>query len=137
MYLEPFPPWPSTDQGRLLHVEPKSQTPHHTLGLQHYEVPIKNAKGEVVEWARHTWDMVVPKSGSPGILDDKDWERVMEVPEELAGMKYKRVVRVRYRHKVTGVVVSPEWNPDRLPFHSLSSSIVPESEGHFCEWTWS
>lgn len=106
MYLEPFPPCPSTDQGRLLHIEPKSQTPHHTLGLQHYEVPIKNAKGEVVEWARHDWDLIVPKVGSPGMVNDKDWERVMETPEELAGLKYKRVVRVRYRHKVTGVVVS-------------------------------
>lgn len=107
MYLEPFPPWPQNSQGRLLHNEPKSQTPHHTLGLQHYEVPLHhNAQGEVVEWGRHTWDMVVPKSGSPGQLDEKVWERVMEEPEELAGMKYKRVVRVRYRHKVTGVIVS-------------------------------
>ena len=119
MYLEPFPPWRLTSQGRLLHTEPKSQTPHHTLGLQHYETPIHEPCGKVAEWTRHTWDMVVPKAGSPGPLDEREWERIMEVHEELAGMKYKRVVRVRYRHKVSGVVVSPPPPPPQLPARIL------------------
>lgn len=107
MHLEPFPAWPAEDQGRLLHIEPKDETPHHRLGLQHYEVPVKNEQGEVVEWSRHDWDLVKPKPEAPKKLDEEEWARMMEAPEEVAAMKYRRVVRVRYRHKVSGVIVSP------------------------------
>lgn len=106
MYLEPFPAWPESERGRLLHVELKGETPHHTLALQHYEVPIKNRAGEVVEWTRHDWDLVLPKEGAPDPLDERQWERLMEAPEELATLKYRRVVRVRYRNKASGVIVS-------------------------------
>ena len=50
-------------------------------------------------------DVVQKKPSAPAELDMNDWVQVLEEPVDLAGMKYLKVIRVRYRHKKTGEVV--------------------------------
>lgn len=106
MRVDRIPPWPAHHLGRLLEYSPAGETEHHTLGLQYYQVPTLSPEGHVLKWTKHDYDIVKPKLSAPASLaKDEDWERVFEEPEEVGGLKYRRVVRVRYRHKRTGAVV--------------------------------
>jgi hypothetical protein len=106
MRIDRIPAWPKHHLGQLLQYHQTDETPHHTLGLQYYEVPVHDDEGRVIRWNRGDYDVVKPKPGAPGGLSsNEDWDRIFEEPEVVAGMKYRRVVRVRYRHKRTGEVV--------------------------------
>jgi hypothetical protein len=62
--------------------------------------------GNQVGKTMHDRDVVQNKASAPRALDQNDdWVQVLEEPVELAGMKYLKVVRVRYRHKQTGEIV--------------------------------
>jgi len=103
----PFPPWPEHHKGSILHFQQVADTPHHILGLQHYQLPFLNDKGEVMGYTQHHRDKVIKKDGVPiSLWGDVDWEQVLEETVEMKGMKYLKVVRVRFRNKTTGEVVS-------------------------------
>jgi len=104
--LDPFPAWPAHQKGTYLNFEPLYETEHNILGLQHYEFPVLDSSGNQVGVTMHDRDVVQKKLSAPAELDMNDWVQVLEEPVDLAGMKYWKVVRVRYRHKKTGEVVS-------------------------------
>lgn len=57
-------------------------------------------------YTHHHRDKVIKKPDAPACLwDDKDWEQVLIETVELRGMKYLKVVRVRFRNKMTGEIV--------------------------------
>ena len=59
-------------------------------------------------YTHHHRDKVIKKDGAPDSLwGDKAWEQVLEGTVELKGMKYLKVVRVRFRNKTTGEIVCP------------------------------
>jgi hypothetical protein len=105
--LDPFPGWPAHQKGTFLHFEPRLVTEHNILGLQYHKLPVLDTHGNQVGGTMHDRDVVQKKPSAPAALDqDDDWVQVLEEPVELAGMKYLKVVRVRYRHKQTGEIVS-------------------------------
>ena len=58
-------------------------------------------------YTQHHRDKVIKKDGVPiSLWGDVDWEQVLEETVEMKGMKYLKVVRVRFRNKTTGEVVS-------------------------------
>ena len=102
----PFPAWPENHKGSLLHFQNVAETPHHILGMQHHKLPFLNDKGEVMGYTHHNRDKVIKKDGAPySLWGDKAWEQVLEGTVELKGMKYLKVVRVRFRNKTTGEIV--------------------------------
>jgi hypothetical protein len=108
MRIDPFPPWPAHTTGTLLHLDQIGETEHHTLNLQYFELPILNGKGEVVRRTKHDRDVIKKKTTAPSSLkDNKDWVRILEERKEVAGMKFRKVVEVRYRHLTTGEIVRP------------------------------
>jgi len=111
--LDPFPAWPAQQKGTFLQFEPLYETEHNILGLQHYEFPVLDASGNQVGVTMHDRDVIQKKPSAPSVLDMNDWVQVLEEPVDLAGMKYWKVVRVRYRHKKTGEVVSFQRCPKR------------------------
>jgi hypothetical protein len=107
MRTDPFPPWPTHSKPKLTALEQLKETPHHTPNLQHFTITLLNEDGTEGLTTGHDYDVVKPKPSCPAPLaEDGEWERVLEDPEDLGGLKYKRVVRVNYRHKETGVIVS-------------------------------
>lgn len=104
----PFPPWPEHHKGTLLHFQEVAETPHHILAVQHHQLSFLDAQGEVIGYTLHNRDKVIKKLDAPASLwNDEDWEQVLEETELLRGMKYLKVVRVRFRNKTTGEIVSP------------------------------
>jgi hypothetical protein len=106
MRTDPFPPWPSHSKPLLTKLEQVKETEYHTLSLQHFTLTTLNDDGTEGKITHHDYDIVKPKADCPPPLKgNEDWERVLSDPEDLGGLKYKRVVRVHYRHKATGVIV--------------------------------
>jgi hypothetical protein len=106
MRTDPFPPWPTHSKPLLTKLEQLKETEFHTLSLQHLTLTTLNDDGTEGKVTEHDYDIVKPKPGCPPSLKgNEEWERVLSDPEDLGGLKYKRVVRVYYRHKATGVIV--------------------------------
>jgi len=106
MRTDPFPPWPTHSKPILTKLEQLKETEFHTLSLQHFALTTLNENGTEGKITHHNYDVVKPKANCPPPLKgNEDWERVLSDPEELGGLKYKRVVKVYYRHKATGVIV--------------------------------
>ena len=106
MRTDPFPPWPSHSKPLLTKLEHLKETEFHTLSLQHFTLTSLKDNGTKVKITEHDYDIVKPKADCPPPLKgNEDWERVLTDPEDLGGLKYKRVVRVHYRHKATGIIV--------------------------------
>lgn len=104
----PFPPWPEHHKGSLLHFQHVAETTHHILGMQHHQLPFLDDKGEVMGYTHHNRDKDIKKDGTPvSLWDNEHWEQVLEETVELRGMKYLKVVRVRFRNKTTGEIVCP------------------------------
>ena len=104
----PFPPWPEHHKGSLLHFQHVAETPHHILGMQHHQLPVLDDKGEVMGNSHHHRDKVIKKDATPDSLwGNEGWEQILEETVELKGMKYLKVVRVRFRNKTTGEIVCP------------------------------
>jgi len=83
------------------------ETPHHTLSLQHFTITTLNNDGTEGKITEHDYDVVKPKDFCPARLaENEEWERVLSDPVDLEGLKYKGVVEVLYRHRITGVVVN-------------------------------
>jgi hypothetical protein len=110
MRVDRIPPWPAHHLGRLLEYIPKGETQHHTLGLQYYEVPVLDSLGKAIKWTEHDYDIVKAKPGAPASLAKNDeWEKILEEPEVVGQLNWRMIVRLRYRHKRTGAVVSPDF----------------------------
>jgi hypothetical protein len=108
MRTDPFPPWPTHSKPQLQSLELITETPFHTLSLQHFTLSQLDEFGKEGKETKHDYDVIKPKPHAPQPLaGNADWERVLSDPEDLEGLVYKKVVRVRYRHKQSGVVVSP------------------------------
>lgn len=106
MRTDPFPPWPAHSKPLLTTLELIKETEYHTLSLQHFTLTTLNKDGSEGKTTEHDYDVVKLKPSCPAALaDNEDWERVLSDPEDLGGLKYRRVVKVEYRHKLTGVVV--------------------------------
>jgi hypothetical protein len=106
MRTDPFPPWPSHLKPLLTKLEQLKETEFHTLSFQHFTLTSLNDNGTKVKITHHDYDIVKPKADCPPSLKgNEDWERVLSDPVDLGGLKYKRVVRVDYRHKATGIIV--------------------------------
>ena len=102
----PFPPWPTHSKPTLTKLELIKETEHHTLSLQHFTITPLNQDGSEGVTTNHDYDVVKPKETCPAPLaEDGAWERVLSDPVDLGGLKYKRVVRIEYRNKISGVVV--------------------------------
>jgi hypothetical protein len=111
MRTDPFPPWPTHFKPLLTKLEQLKATEFHTLSLQHFTLTTLNDDGTEGKITEHGYDVVKPKPNCPTPLgEDWDWQRILSDPEDLGGLKYKRVVRVHYRHKATGVIVCQLWN---------------------------
>jgi len=107
MRTDPFPAWPTHSKPQLNDLELIAQTPHHTLFLQHFTLTQLDETGKEGKESKHDYDVVKPKPNAPAPLaGNDDWERVLSDPEDLEGLAYKKVVRVQYRHKQSGVIVS-------------------------------
>jgi hypothetical protein len=106
MRTDPFPPWPAHSKPLLTRLEQLKETEFHTLSLQHFTLTTLTDDGTEGKITHHDYDVVKPKPGCPPPLKGNDeWERILSDPEDLGGLKYKRVVRVHYHHKATGVIV--------------------------------
>jgi len=116
MRTDPFPPWPTHFKPLLTKLEQLKETEFHTLSLQHFTLTTLNDDGTEGKITHHDYDVVKPKGNCPPLLKgNEDWERVLTDPEDLGGLKYKRVVKVHYRHKATGAIVRRFQNThDRL-----------------------
>jgi hypothetical protein len=111
MRTDPFPPWPTHSKPLLTKLEQLKETEFHTLSLQHFTLTTLNDDGTEGQITEHDYDVVKPKPNCLTPLgEDWDWQRILSDPEDLGGLKYKRVVRVHYRHKATGVIVCQLWN---------------------------
>jgi len=107
MRTDPFPAWPTHSKPSLKDLELIAETPHHTLSLQHFTLTQLDETGKGGKETKHDYDVIRPKPDAPASLaGNDDWERVLSNPEDLEGLVYKKVVRVRYRHKQKGVTVS-------------------------------
>jgi hypothetical protein len=110
MRKDPFPPWPTHSKPILTKLEQLKETKFHTLSLQHFTLTTLNDDGTEGKVTEHDYDVVKPNPDCPAPLEeDEEWERVLSDPEDLEGLKYKRVVRVEYRHEATWVIVCRSW----------------------------
>jgi len=119
MRTDPFPPWPTQSKPLLTNLEQLKETEFHTLSLQHFTLTSLNEDGTEGKVTHHDYDVVKPKPDCPDPLGENgEWERVLSDPEDLGGLKYKRVVKVHYRHKTTGVMVR------RLRIHIIADWLM-------------
>jgi hypothetical protein len=103
MRTDPFPPWPAHSKPLLTRLEQVKETQFHTLSLQHFSLTTVHDDGTEGKITHHDYDVVKPKpSCPPPLKGNEDWERVLSDPVDLG---YKRVVKVYYLHKATGVIV--------------------------------
>jgi len=119
MRADSFPPWPTHSKPLLTHLEQLKETEFHTLSLQHFTLTSLNEDGTEEKVTHHDYDVVKPKPDCPSPLGENgEWERVLSDPEDLGGLKHKRVVKVYYRHKMTGVSVR------RLRHQTVASQLM-------------
>jgi hypothetical protein len=107
MRTDPFPPWPTHSKPQRKDLELNTETPYHTLSLQHFSLTQLDESGKEGKETKHDYDVIKPKLTAPAPLaGNQEWERVLSDPEDLEGLVHKKVVRVGYRHKESGVIVS-------------------------------
>jgi len=86
-------------------------------------------------YTHHNRDKIIKKDGAPDSLWGNDeWEEVLEETVELRGMKYLKVVRVRFRNKTTGEIVRS--SPSQAE-SSWALTVGIKGDGDLATWCFS